>query len=277
MNKLLSANLARLWKSKVFRLCALSIFLLGAYGYWEAYDYVKKGILQYTLERQMFSPVPLVGIVIAILCSLFFGAEFGFGTIRNKLTAGYTKTVVYLAMLLTGVIAGLILCVFYLMATILVGMPLLGFFETDLVTVAYFAFCMLGVVCVFTAIMMLIVIVCANRATAVVLGSLLALILIFVSGRIDSRLYEPEMMDQYILIDSTGRPIEVEAQPNPLYLEGTAREVCQWIHDILPSGQSMQISNLAGDYPLRWPACSLIVFFAVSGLGICLFERKDLS
>lgn len=277
MSKLLSANLMRLRKSKVFMLCMISVFLIGAYGYYQAYDYIKNGILSYTLEQQMFGPTPLISIVIAIFCSLFIGDEFNFGTIRNKLIVGYTKTTIYLSVLLTDLIAGAFFCLSYLAATFVVGMPLLGFFEEDLITIAYYAFCVFGAVGVLTALMVLVVMQCGNKAAAVVIGILVALGLLFVSATIESRLSEPPVIDRYILIDFSGKPMEVEQQPNPLYLEGTPREVCQWIHDTMPTGQCFQISNLGGDYPLRWPFCSLAAFIVITGTGIRLFARKDLN
>ena len=116
---------------------------------------------------------------------------------------------------------------------------------------------------------------CHHRTAAAVLGIVLSLALLVAGAKLDSDLSEPEMVDRYILIDFSGKPMEVEQHPNPLYLEGTKREIYQWAADILPTGQMVQIANLSGEYPERWPFASAAVLLAVTGIGVWLFEQKD--
>lgn len=278
MRKLMSANLFRLWRSRVFWICAAAVFLLGAWWYLDAWKFMRETGFDRELTDQTFTQLPFSCIITAVFCGMFLGGEFSFGTIRNKLAAGHTRTSIYLAALLSCICAGLLLCLSYAAAVVLVGMPLLGFFRVNMTAVLYYAFCMICVICVFTAIMVLLVTKCASRTVGVVLGILLMLGMLFVSAQIERRLSEPEMNVAYTVIDSeTYRPLEVEEQPNPLYLSGTKREIYQWLHDILPAGQSIQISNLGGPHPIRWPFASAAEFLLLTVLGVYLFCRKDLN
>lgn len=278
MRRLISADVFRLRRSRIFWICMAAVFLLCVLDIWDAWDYMRKYGYEQELADRMFAPLPYSGIVIAVFCGVFLGGEFSSGMIRNKLAAGHTRMSVYLSALCTCLLAGLFLSLSYAAAVFVIGMPLLGTFKVELPVVAYYAFCMLCVICVLSAVMVLLVMRCANRTTGVVLGMLLMLGMLYVSAYIDSRLSEPKMNAVYTRIDSeTYRPLEVEEMPNPLYLKGTKREIYQWLSDILPMGQSIQISNLDGDFPLRWPFASAAVFVLVTGAGICLFKRKDLN
>lgn len=280
MRKLISADIYRLRKNRVFWICMIAAFLIGAYNFCSTWAYVRK--LEYSFERGLaetaFEPLAFTGLLIAVFCGLFLGSDFSSGTIRNKLAAGHTRRAVYGSALLTCMFAGLLLSLSYAAAVLLVGMPLLGFFEEDPVKVVYYAFCMFCVICVLSAFMILLVMQCASRSAGVVLGILLMFAMLLVSSRIENRLSEPKMNQSYTLFDTeTYRPLEVEETTNPLYLEGAEREAWQWMHDILPMGQSIQISNLDGVHPLRWPVASAVLFWLITGAGIYLFRKKDLN
>ena len=263
-------------RCRTFWICMAAAFLLGAWGFWVAGDYVKNGVLQYTLEQQAFSVVPFGGII-TVFCALFIGDEFAYGTIRNKLTAGYTKREVYLAFLLVNFVATLLLALAYLLSVFLVGIPILGFFQGNMARIVYYVICALLSMFACSAIFTLLAMLCHHRTAAAVLGIILALVLVIVGAKLDSDLSEPEMIDHYIHIDVNGKPLEVEQHPNPLYLSGTKREIYQWAEDILPEGQNIQIGNLSGDHPERWPFASVVVTLVITGIGIWAFDRKDVN
>lgn len=276
MRKLLSANFARLFRHKAFWICLAAAFLMGVYGFWMIGDYQKSGVLNQTLEQQAFSGLPF-GALLAVFGVLFIGDEFAFGTIRNKLVAGYSKREVYFSLLIVNLAADLMFALSYLASVLFVGIPILGFFQGDMAQDIYYALCMVLSVFACSGILTLLAMLCHHRTAAAVLGIVLSLALLVAGAKLDSDLSEPEMVDRYILIDFSGKPMEVEQHPNPLYLEGTKREIYQWAADILPTGQMVQIANLSGEYPERWPFASAAVLLAVTGIGVWLFEQKDVS
>lgn len=68
-----------------------------------------------------------VGLLIPVVLCLFIGKEFTFGTIRNKLITGKSRTEVYLSHLFTVFVMGLLLSAFYAIMSLLVGSVFLGF------------------------------------------------------------------------------------------------------------------------------------------------------
>lgn len=277
MKRLFTANLARLCKSRLFYGCAAAVALLMAWNYWVSYSDMAAGYYMESLESRAFGPVPFAVLLIAVFCCLFIGDEFGFGTIRNKLTAGYRRWQVFFAMLLTGMAAGLFFLLVYFLVTLTLGVWLLGSFAHSPKWILYCAFCLLLIVWCSCAIMTALAMLIFNRAVSVTAGILLALGLIVSAAMLENRLSEPEIIDRYILIDDHGKPMEVESQPNPGYLSGSARQICQWLLDIHPIGQAIQISNISGEHPERWPFCSAGVFVLVCGAGIWMFGRRDIS
>lgn len=277
MKRLFTANLARLLKSRVFYASAAVMTLLAVWNYWVSYMDMRAGYYTESLESRAFGPLPFAILLVSVFCGLFIGEEFGFGTMRNKLIAGYTKRQVYLSMLLISIAAGTFFLLLYYLVTLTVGAALLGSFTRSPEWILYCAFCMLLVVWSFCAVMTLVSMLLVNRAVSVTAGMLLAFGLIAAAAMLDSRLSEPEMIDHYILINEMGKPLEVQRQPNPRYLTGTAREIYQWADDILPTGQAIQISNISGEYPERWPFCALGVIAAVSCTGVALFSRRDIN
>ena len=129
MRKLISADLFRLWRNRIFWICAAVIVLLSGWGCYDAWKSTREFGFVTELTRQAFSALPASGLILAVVCGLFLGSEFSYGTIRNKLVAGHTRTAIYLSALLTCMAAGFLLSVFYAAATVVVGIPLLGFFQ----------------------------------------------------------------------------------------------------------------------------------------------------
>ena len=88
MYNLLSTDFARLWKNKSFWSCFIAGILIclvtvfGDYHSLELYQEPKP------LDEVFFCNVPLMGLISAIFVSLFLGADFSNGTIRNKISAG---------------------------------------------------------------------------------------------------------------------------------------------------------------------------------------------
>ena len=58
--------------------------------------------------------VLMSGVVLSAFCSLFVGAEYSDGTIRNKIAVGHSRAAVYLANLVTCSAAGVLICLGYI-------------------------------------------------------------------------------------------------------------------------------------------------------------------
>ena len=60
-------------------------------------------------------------------------------------------------------------------------------------------------------------------------------------------------------------------------MDGLKREIIDFFIDFLPTGQMERVALLRVEHPVRMLASSMFLTIFLTGLGIFLFERKDLK
>ena len=279
MRNLLSANLLRLRKNVLFwGTLALSF----GFGVWVAAVQVME-----QMEYGGFEDSPafsrytsVIGVVIAVFVSLFFGTEFSDGTIRNKLITGQPRTAIYFANLITVSACSLLFETAYLAACFAVGTPfmrsgLLRFLEVK-PTVFWLTLAgTLVLTLAYSAVFLLVTMNCVRKTASAVSCILLAVLLLIAGLYLQGRLEAPEYIADYIItVDGVDR---TEPELNPRYLRGAEREVYQFLYDFTPGGQTVQYSMVAEGSLLIMPVYSLLIFAVSTGAGTALFRRKDLK
>ena len=133
MGNLLHANISRMVKSRVFLLAILAELAYTALVVLVCWDHYAGGTGNYTLEAVLAAGFGLMGylsipsLIYAVLLSVHLGTDYSDNTLRNKLIVGHTRTEVYLADLLTCVIAAVGLdLLFLILAGALCVYPVLG-------------------------------------------------------------------------------------------------------------------------------------------------------
>lgn len=119
------------------------------------------------------------GIVLSVFCSLFIGTEYSDGTIRNKIIVGHTRTAVYLSNLVVCMTAGVFICLSCVAASLLVGIPLLGYFQSDIRILLLLLLCSFVMSFAYAGIFTLIAMLNQNKAIVAVFCILGAFILLF--------------------------------------------------------------------------------------------------
>lgn len=277
MNKLLSANFARIWKNRAFQIAALLMVAMGIIFPVTAYEDMKRNGYIYTLDERFFCFAALIGVILAVCCSLFVGTEYSDGTIRNKLVVGHTRIAVYLSNLAVCAAAGILLCAVSMAVAAVVGIPLLGFFQGGAKTILLFSLCTFAGAMAYTALYIWISMVCSSKAVAAVICILCAFFLIFFSTYINSALQEPETWPAYVYASESGAMEEDSEMPNPSYVSGRRREVYEFLNDFLPTGQSINILQGTLETPGRCIAYDGIIFLAATGAGMLVFKRKNIK
>lgn len=275
MNKLFAANFSRLKKDKPFWICnlfvvAFSIFLQITYC---------RSIEDFTfvLDEMVFTYCTFVGILLAAFVSLFIGTEYSDGTIRNKIVIGHTRTAIYLTNLFTCCFAGLVMCFSFILPTLIIGIPLFGFFSTDLRSILLLLFLSFAMTFAFVSLLTLVSMLRQNRAIASVINILGVFILLFFAAYINARLQEPKTYDSYIYETDSGQIAEEAEEPNPYYLTGGKRKMYQFLFDALPTGQSIQLTQMQLHDPVVSALSSAGICLIASGVGIVVFKRKDIK
>lgn len=275
MNLLLSANFMRLRKSGAFWIAAAVMAGVGVFEVTAGYLSARGLGGGVSLDSRYFIFVLVVGVVHSAFCPLFVGTEYSDGAIRSKIMAGHSRTAVYLANLLTCAAAGVFLCLGYIAAVLAEGVPLLGWFRMAPEAVLWFTLCAFLMTAALSALFTLISMLCQNKAAAAVACIFLAYFLLFLGIYLNSRLSEPAMVPAREYVEN-GRIVFQAAYPNPGYVRGAKRAVCQCLY-ALPGCQAVWLAAEADGCPWFLPAASLLAAAASTLAGLALFRQKDLK
>ena len=275
MRKLLRANFARLWRDKIFWLALAVMAATGQSVFWAQYPALREGY-SVRLEGPFMIYVPVAAIVLSALCALFIGVDYSDGAIRNKLIAGHGRASVYLSNLAVCFAAAAMLCAAFMLAYLVPGVPVYGFFSCGLKPVLLCVLLGAGALAAFTALYTLIAMLCPKRAYSAVACMLLALALLMCGVTVKSRLEEPEYYDGYS-VTVNGVTQSEEAEKNPNYISGKTRAAYEFALDLLPGGQAVQLAVCEAAHPERMALCDAFVLLAATGAGLIVFKKKNLK
>lgn len=261
MVNLLSAGFWRLGKSRLFG-CALAfsagLGVLIALNYHQMNQYER-----IPLDGAFFTYPILAALITAVFIPLFFGVEYSGHTIRNKITAGHSRMAIYTANLTVGTAASLLFCTAYMAAVIVVGVPLIGPVAIDAALAVRLIAGSWVTMAAFAALFTLAVMTCGRKSLSSVVCVLGVFLLLFAGIYMRSRLEAPEYLNGWMA--------------NPQYLSGPRRAVFEFLYNMLPSSQAVQYSSQQAQNLNTMPLYALALIVLSAGLGIALFQRKDLK
>lgn len=274
MARLLQANFARLWKTKVFWICLALAAGLSIASFFSMYS--MRPIYAENIGSALMSNGSAAVLLSAILTGLYLGTDYSNGTIRNKLTVGRTRTEIYFANLITTAAAGVILLASTWVSVGAVGLCVggkLGMPAGELALNIAVCICAMTALCaIFTVIGMLL-----SSRSAIVTITIVATITLAMSGiMILSALAEPEFSTG-VSLDADGNITVGGQEPNPMYVGGVQRDVITVVNDILPSGQMMQVEMGSVHNEELMPLYSLGVLAVLTAVGVMVFRKKDLK
>ncbi len=281
MRNLLSANLHRLRKSRVFWVCEAVSVLYALFLSCVIYLDMKINGFDHCLDTGLFQYAIFAGIMLAVFCSLFLGPELGDGFVRNKVVAGHRKSHIYLADLVICSIASLLFTFTYLAAYLAPSVFFLLPLEADLATVLKILFGSLALNVAYCAVYTLISMLCANKAVVSTICLLLAFVLFFSGIAIKQGLDEPETFEILEYDEETKEAIYTgEIVPNSEYLSSFRRSIYEFLYDFLPGGQGLQYSGMMEMFlSFNWklPLYSFCILIITTGAGLIIFTKKDLN
>lgn len=276
MNKLLSANFCHLWKNKLFWGSLIFMVAAGAIVPVMRYKEMLQYHATYKIDDTLFYCAILISIVSAVLCSLFIGTDFSDGTIRNKIIIGHSRTAIYLSNLLTVATASVILCSAFFIMHLCIGIPLFRDFSNSKKNILLLIISVIFLAAAFCSIFSLCTMLIQNKTIASITAIAVALVLMMAGIGMFSSLYnEPQMIPANT--SANGSPVYDVDMPNPNYLDGTKREVYEFLYDFLPGGQVVQFTCMQVSNPYTLSLYSGVLILITTGIGVNVFKRKDIK
>lgn len=282
MHRLLRANFARLWKDKVFW---LGFYVLTAFGvierigvYMDPVDTIEANYL----EEAFWIQALVIGFILAAFVSLFVGVEYENSTMRNKIISGNSRSDIYLANVIVCIAAGWLMCLGCLISSLLFGIPLFGFFHMELSEVFLQGICVFALSAAYAAIFCFIAMLNSNRTITAIVSILLSFFLLFAGTAVSNQLDESQyyyVPDASLEIGEIDNGENSERVLNPDYLEGNERRAFELAFEILPGGQSLQLSGMIMENIsyMEMLLASLAWVILSCGCGLAFFRKKDLK
>lgn len=236
-----------------------------------------------SLDYYFFTWVLFIVFFFALFCSCYTGTEYSDGTLRNKITAGHSRTDIYLSYFMTNAAVGCIYYTVYMAVGLCVGIPFLGKFEVfDKSEVVTYILCVYVIMIAFAGIFTMIAMLVSNKSIAVVLCICVIVILLLIPTYQTGNLQWKEYWED----DWTYAGVTYLAGTKcPYYIGGIRRALSVFLVDFLPGGPLLQF------YSFSWLVFSDNIylnpyvifcgaaFFAVvpTVTGLRLFWKKDLK
>ncbi len=263
MSKLLYANFFRLWKNRLFLIGLGFMFFAGGFLVFQQYRQLIGYGAVVNLDSTFFVYTIMIGVISSIFCSLFLNVEYNDGTIRNKIIAGHRRAAIYFSNLIVNIIASFLFCVSYILANIVVGIPLIGTLTIPLSkTVLILVGSMITIIAlcsIFTMINMLI----HSKAIAPIICVVAMFLSIFFVNEVQRILDNPQYW--------------YDGTVNTAYVDGAERERLEFIYNALPAGQEMQYSRKNIENINEMCLYSIGIAVITSAVGVLLFRKKDIN
>ena len=274
MIKLLNSGFTRLRKSKLFWL--LSIFSIGLalFIIYAQYSNMKKYGDTIKIEQIIFNYSTMIGIVISIFTSLFLGAEYSDGAIRNKISIGHKRTNIYLSNFVIIIITSLFSYLLYLVVVASVGIPLFGMntfsLSELLIKLAMVFVTIISYSSIFTFIAMMI----SNKTITAIVSIMLVFGMMMNALTCFNILASPKTIQEANMVNGKTK---IEEVPNPKYPSEEKKKVCQTLLDINPAGQMFQLAGRTAKTSKTLPLYSLGIIVIFTEMGLVLFRKKELK
>lgn len=274
MSRLISANLTRAFKGKLFWLVALAALIFSGMNAGEILLHCTPADTDKCMEC-VFNSIPIMAIFVPAFSGLFLGDDYRCGTLRTKILSGVSREAAYVSNYVTVLVCSIII----LFASLLpAAMTLLLYVESPAAIVGKLISNILASVMItaaLCAIFTLMGMLISSKSAGAVAAIVFSFVLILFASYIDSRLCAPEMIsDMSFSID--GVIVSGEPYPNPEYVGGWLRTVFEIFRDILPTGQGILIANNEMKHYLLSCMVSLSEAVIISLFGVMFFSRKDL-
>lgn len=274
MRKLLTANF--LGKCKAFWLIALGITLLAVLAnipaLWNSLAYEGTSCF---IEESLFQLIPYLPFICTLFVSLFLSPEFEEHTIRNKLIVGHTRRNIFFAADFTCMAACLLLLLGLLFGAGLTAALFSRSFQLPWTALASLTLDCMLLTMVFSTLCVAFIMNIPQKPS--IFLTLFFLAMLYAASFLGARLDEAEMAYDSVTITVDGGVEMGNLIKNPAYIEGTTRTVYEFLYDLLPTGQTLQLNGCEFDQSYRWIPMSLMMLVLSTLAGYFPFRKREIK
>lgn len=278
MRKLCNSEIHHILKSKLFWLELL--FFAGFSAFIVMVNYspaVQSSENPIYLDDVFHTMYQMMAFAFAICISMTVGTEYSDGVIRNKLIVGHTRRNLYFSTLLLHTAVSFLMIVLHGVVSYGLGYLLFGGFQTEFSRLVYIIACSVLANLVFVALFVGISMNGSNKAVTVVVTIVLYIAILYLTAFIGARLSAEEMTYDGIRILSDGTMQLGELVKNPNYVSGMTRTVLEFIYDLIPTGQIIQMQSEGFVPCIHFPVLSAVLIVLNTAAGYLLFRKKDIK
>lgn len=276
MIKLLRADLVRMYKTKLFWICAAAAMALGFFGS------VLKGTMLASFPNGLsgeeigaYSAMLTAVFITAVFSALFLGTDHSDNTIRNKLAVGYTRAEIYFADLFVVTTGALCFAAAGILGAALKLAVKKSRFDFSAVAFGIVAcVCALFAACAFFTLMSTLI---TKKSSAVVWSLFITIGVCFGSAYVSQRLNEKELNYGSYYDETIGDYTETGYYPNPRYVSGAKRAVMTTANNLTAFGCIFQAEAFETGETRLLPLYPLGAAAALSAAGVLMFGKKDLK
>lgn len=217
----------------------------------------------------------VIGQAVAVFGAFYIGADYSYGTIRNKIIAGHRRNRIYFSGFVFCCLAGLTMGTIYMALVTILEIFLMGGLQFHTAVPLLLLWDCLMMTVAFAAVTNMISMLIPGRSYGLIVNLAVLALLMFVAGVMIESLNAPEYIKTGLISSEEGTiPI---MERNPGYITGILRTVFQTVVDILPCGQAIQLGSGGPENPDRLWIYSAAVTMVVHGAGCAAFRRKNLK
>ena len=279
MNKLLTASLQRILKIKTLYICRGVIIAI------DVFDIIKEYV---TCSSKDTLPAPdgyllsgflWIVLLAAVFISSFLGSEHAYGTLRNKLSVGYSRLEIYASSFISCYLAVLIMYATVWIPTFILGNLLLGGFKftADELLIKLLISCL--AITILTALYVMIGLCIQSRSLASVTAVISAFLIVMLGVVTTITLSQPEYVPASSVTAEYRQSCEISPDDpalvkNPDYITGTARRNFQIADDLGPVSQILNSGDTLEPKNVLIPLCEIIF---LTFAGFIIFQKRDLK
>lgn len=289
MSKLLRANFSRLLKSTLYRSCMVAAAGMGIMFTLLRYFDIRLHPEYYVempddfkcAEGFAFSAALHIVFIAAIFFGSYLGTEYSEGTIRNKILAGHKRYKIYISNLISASAASILLMLTEMFFMFAAGKLVFTVSVMNIWEILIYSLIQCISMVAFTSILVLFMMLISNKAASSVAILIITIVMFMAAFWSKDTLDEPQYIGEYAADEadnSDAEPVIVwETWENPRYVSGFKRDMYEFIYDFLPTCQLLQIAfNIDEGIPVMI-FYSVLICCSATGLGIAVFNKKDLK